>query len=236
LTRKTEATILASYGQDRLSKFIIMKFANKILFVLLAAPTLASAANIITNGDFEAAGTGWSSTATTGFAPVSDYVPCCSVTGVYPGGTSAAFFGWGDLTGGKIWQDIPTSPGESYDVTFSYGAIAGANSVTAPQTMEVSALAGPMYTTTLGSISLSAIGTPNLAIILTDYIFSFTASSAYTRILFMDTSASTSSADGVLDNVSVTANPVPVPATLALLAGGLGLIGFSKRKQLVAKK
>jgi hypothetical protein len=226
LTQKTETTILSTYGQNRFFKFNIMKFANKILFALLAIPTIASA-NIVTNGDFEAGSTGWSSTATTGFAPISAYVPCCGVTGVYPGGTSAAFFGWGDLTGGKIWQDIPTSPGESYNVTFSYGAIAGATL----QTMDVSALAGPSYTTVLGSMSLSDTGTTNLASLLNDYIFSFTASSTYTRLQFMDTSLNTSSVDGVLDNVVVTANPVPVPATLALLAGGLGLIGFSKRKQ-----
>jgi Protein of unknown function (DUF642) len=231
LTQKTEKTILYTYGQGRFFKFNIMKFSNKILFALLAIPTIASA-NIVTNGDFEAGSTGWSSTATTGFAPISAYVPCCGVTGVYPGGTSAAFFGWGDLTGGKIWQDIPTSPGESYNVTFSYGAIS-ANTL---QTLDVSALAGPSYTTSLGSVSLSDTGTTNLASLLNDYIFSFTASSTYTRIQFMDTSANTSSVDGVLDNVVVTANPVPVPATLALLAGGLGLLGFSKRKHASATK
>jgi hypothetical protein len=227
LTEKTEKIILNPYGQHRFFQFKIMKLANKILFALLATPTLASAANIVTNGGFEAGSTGWSSTATTGFAPISAYGPCCSPSGIYPAGTSAAFFGWGNLTGGQIWQDIPTSPGERYDVTFSYGAISGASL----QTLDVSALAGPGYTTVLGSLSLSAIGTPNLASLLSDYIFSFTATSAYTRLLFADTSLITNSVDGVLDNVSANAMPVPVPATLALLAAGLGLIGVTKRKK-----
>ncbi len=218
-----------------------MNTSKKILVSLLAVPalavsSLASAASLITNGGFEDGATGWAGTPTTGFAPITAYGPCCNPTGTYPSGAAAAFFGWGNEVGGKIWQDIPTTPGGTYDVTFQYGAIAPATL----QQLLVSALAGPSFTSELGATSVSATGTLNLGAILTDYIFSFTATSAYTRIQFMDMSGNSVNSDGVLDNVSVveTSNPaqVPVPATLALMAVGLGMIGFNSRKKAIAAK
>lgn len=194
-----------------------------LIAALAAAPFAASAAPLVTNGDFESAtlGDGWSSSATTGFADISVYAACCSpLTGTYTGGAQAAFFGWADQAGGAIWQDIATVAGQTYRMDFSYGAIASPGL----QTMHVSALDGQAV---LGATDVAAIGTQALDHILTGYSLQFVATGATTRLMFADTSANTFSVDGVVDNVAVTA--VPEPATGALFAAGL-LVLARRRK------
>lgn len=126
-----------------------------------------------------------------------------------------AFFGWDNLVGGRIWQDIATTPGQIYTVSFDYGAIAR-NRL---QTLTASASNGSGFTNTLASLALSATGSSNLSAITTNYSYIFTANSSLTRINFTDTSAFTNSVDGVLDNVSVT-TAIPLPNSLTLLVAG----------------
>jgi PEP-CTERM motif/Protein of unknown function (DUF642) len=209
-----------------------MNLRKLTLAALLSAPLLASAANLVTNGDFEnsAPGTAWSNSATTGFAPISAYGPCCAPYGTYTGGSNAAFFGWGDLTGGSIWQDLATVAGQNYTVSFEYGAIAAPTL----QTMQVSALSGASFTTLLGATNLKAYGTGDLSTLLSGYSFSFTADSASTRLQFSDTSFNTYSVDGVVDNVSVVTTPVPEPETYALMLAGLGVMTVVARRRKAA--
>jgi hypothetical protein len=209
-----------------------MNLRKLTLAALLSAPLLASAANLVTNGDFEnsAPGTAWSNSATTGFAPISAYGPCCAPYGTYTGGSNAAFFGWGDLTGGSIWQDLATVAGQNYTVSFEYGAIAAPTL----QTMQVSALSGASFTTLLGATNLKAYGTGDLSTLLSGYSFSFTADSATTRLQFSDTSFNTYSVDGVVDNVSVVTTPVPEPETYALMLAGLGVMTVVARRRKAA--
>jgi hypothetical protein len=209
-----------------------MNLRKLTLVALLAAPVLASAANLVTNGDFENAtpSASWSSSATTGFAPITAYGPCCTPYGTYTGGNNAAFFGWGNLAGGSIWQDFATVAGQNYTVSFDYGAIAAA----AGQNMEVTALGGPSFATTLGATYASATGTRDLAALLSSYSFTFTADSTTSRLQFTDDSFSTNGVDGVLDNVSVVTTPVPEPETYALMLAGLGLMTFVARRRKAA--
>ncbi len=206
-----------------------MNLRTLTLAGLLSVPLLASAANLVTNGDFENSvpGTAWSSTDTTGFAPISAYGPCCAPYGTYTGGNNAAFFGWGDSPGGSIWQDLATVAGQDYTVSFEYGAIAAPTL----QSMQVSALSGASFSSVLSAINLKATGTSDLSTLLKGYSFSFTADSATTRLQFSDTSANTFSVDGVLDNVSVITTPVPEPETYALMLVGLGAMTFVARRR-----
>jgi hypothetical protein len=211
-----------------------MKAYHYIFSAFIGACTLApsfASANLIINGDFENAvpSTGWQSSATTGFQNINTYRACCAPTGTYVGGPNVAFFGWDNLVGGSIWQDVTTSIGQLYTVSFDYGAIARAK----VQTLNASAVGGVGFTNIAASTALSAIGSANLSNITTNYSYSFVANSALTRILFTDTSAITSSVDGVLDNVSVTAS-IPLPQSLGLLAiGAIGLIA-ARHRRLVA--
>jgi PEP-CTERM motif/Protein of unknown function (DUF642) len=209
-----------------------MNLRKLALTALLSAPLLASAANLVTNGDFENStpGTAWSNSATSGFAPISAYGPCCAPYGTYTGGNNASFFGWGDLPGGSIWQDLATVNGQNYTVSFEYGAI----SAPTLQTMQVSALSGPTFATMLGATNLKAIGTSDLGTLLSSYSFTFTADSALTRLQFTDNSANTFSVDGVVDNVAVMTTPVPEPETYALMLAGLGVMTFVARRRKAA--
>jgi hypothetical protein len=186
------------------------------------------AANLLINGDFENSvpSTGWQSSATTGFQNINTYRACCAPTGTYVSGPNVAFFGWDNLAGGSIWQDVNTTVGQIYTVSFDYGAIARARL----QTMNASARDGTGFTNVVASAALSAVGSANLSNITTNYSYAFVANSALTRIIFTDTSALTNSVDGVLDNVSVTA-PIALPQSLALFAlGALGLAVASRRR------
>jgi hypothetical protein len=193
--------------------------------LLAFAAAGASATELVTNGSFEDGGAGWSSTQTTGFAPVSAYINCCGIDGSgYPGanGVAAAFFGWGQMTGGTIFQDLATVAGNTYTVNFSYGAISGG----ALQTMTAEALNGQSV---LSSLGVSSYGNNNQATLVSPYSFTFVANSSTTTLLFRDTSLNTDSTDGMLDLVSVTA--VPEPETYAMLLAGLGLVGFAARRR-----
>jgi Protein of unknown function (DUF642) len=208
---------------------------NKIhLLVLVGFSIFANggaSANLITNGDFENSvpSTGWQSSATTGFQNINTYRACCAPTGTYASGPNVAFFGWDNLAGGSIWQDVNTTIGQIYTVSFDYGAIARARL----QTLNASARDGTGFTNVVASAALSAVGSANLSNITSSYSYAFVANSASTRIMFTDTSLITNSVDGVLDNVSVTA-AIPLPYTFGLvIAGALGLL-VAHRRWLVA--
>jgi PEP-CTERM motif len=201
-----------------------MKLLNTVIAALALVP-LASQANLLVNGDFEniVPSTGWSSTATTGFQDINTYRACCAPNGNYASGANVAFFGWDNLVGGTIWQDIATTVGQIYTLSFDYGAIARPRL----QTMTVSALGGLGFSNVLASANLNAVGSNNLSTITSPYSYTFIADSTNTRILFADTSALTASVDGVIDNVAVN---VPLPATFALFGLGLVGMGFLQRR------
>ena len=202
-----------------------MSFVSRSLVAAAAvlACSGASAVDLVANGDFELGASNWNLIPTTGITVISAYSACCSITGTYAGGQNAAFFGWDNLTGGQIWQDMTTTIGQQYTLTFQYGAIS-ANSL---QSLKAEVLDG---TSVLGFLDVSATGTSNLAAILSaPYSLSFVASSITTRLLFSDTSSITNSVDGVLDNISVTA--VPEPGTYAMLLAGLAAVGFVARRR-----
>jgi len=207
---------------------------KKMLLAALAAGALGTAQGAVTNGGFEDTGGtgsflyGWSTDSSppatvAGAGPISGYGPCCGIWNsppTYPYGANAAFFGSGDRPGASIWQDVATTIGTRYTLSFLYGALAYSNL----QTMHVTALDG---LTLLAETNVQTLGTYDLPSMMSAHVFDFTATSASTRIRFSDTSIHTNNTDGVLDNVSITA--VPEPGTYAMMLAGLGVLGAIAR-------
>ena len=182
---------------------------KKMLLAALAAGALGTAQGAVTNGGFEGNGAvgsfldGWStdrsSSKAAGAGLISNYGPCCRITNspaTYPYGVSAAFFGDGNRPGAAIWQDVATTTGTRYTLSFLYGAIADGNS----QSMHVTVL-DASSSTLLEKTDVKATGTRNLASMMTPHTVDFTATSELTRIRFSDTSTYSNNTDGVLDKL-----------------------------------
>ena len=177
-----------------------------------------SEANLLVNGTFEAdpiasaAIPGWVTTPQTNFANSQGYdSPQVGGSGDSDTGGFVAF-GSGEQPGGTLSQTFLTTPGQTYSLTFLYGAFGFG----APQSLEVSA--GTLDTT------VTSTATANLSALFSQHSFQFTANSANTTLTFRDVSASGVSTDGLLDSVDVkpimsAAPPIVVPETLGTTYG-----------------
>jgi hypothetical protein len=197
------------------------------LVTLTLLSTVASASPLLVNGGFETGNfSGW--TVSGGpcqfvLASISDQSTCTGVTpGTDPGaesGTYAAYLGqYGYL--GSISQTFATTVGTSYDVQFyladtSFGDNANTNQ------FEVAWNGASIFSET--DVPVSGYQEYN---ILVD------ATTTSTTLAF---EAQQNPAYLVLDNVSVTDPPAPVPepATLALFGGGLAVIRMRRRSAVL---
>lgn len=178
---------------------------RSLSLLVVASAAVAAQANLINNGSFETGDlTGWNVTSPDGFLFVD--------TGFSSEGNFAVFFG--DLQasgGGSITQSIATVPGQKY--TFSYDFAGDGDT---PSGFEAK-----FGTTTVFSVTNPAFDL--------DYItqsYTVTATSALTVVSFAGYD------DDFfinLDNVSVTAQAVPEPASLAAL--GLGAVAVLRRRR-----
>ena len=208
-----------------------------------AAWPAAASANLLINGDFESAGThgavpsGWNDSTAVASGPFgalniglykgSDYIPCCAVFGS-PGSLANSFAGFGvgdsDNAGGSLAQSFVTSASGAYHVSFDLGSLGAA-----PGQSFTVKIIDVLSSSVLGGSHLYFAPTnDNLDATFVNYAFDFTAIGAATRIVFTDTSP-TSSIDGIVDNVSVAA--VPEPSTWAMMLIGFAGLGFAGYKQ-----
>ncbi|MBM3964384.1 MAG: DUF4347 domain-containing protein, partial [Planctomycetes bacterium] len=137
----------------------------------------------LTNGSFESSTTGWT---------VSGNVSSSTIAGAVLGSSSAVFGSGNTANNGVLSQTISTTSGSNYIIGFSYGAFSSSTS----QSLRVQVTSGGYLVV---DQTVSDVGSATTT--FDDFEFSFTALGASTVISFTDTSASTTSVDGVLDNV-----------------------------------
>ncbi len=181
-------------------------------------------AGLITNGTFtngsgQPSLAGWNASSSgVNAASEASYASCCG--GQNTSAADLAAFGSGQTSGGSLAQTFATVAGQTYTLTFLYGAF-GAND---PQSLAVSV--GNLATSVANST-----GSSNFTNLFNTETFLFTALGATSTLTFRDTSTAGSSTDGLLENVAVSgAVPVPEPASLALLAvSAAGVFGVTRR-------
>lgn len=190
------------------------------LAATFAIATPASAANLLTNGDFESPLAPNSPGYTTFYAGES--FPGWNVTEGNVDVVAASFATtipasgqWLDLVGfndGTITQTFATTAGASYLLTFLYGNNPGG----APRSANVS----------VGDFAGTITSTSGLT--YNSFSQLFTATGSSTTLTFASFGGS-GNAGIALDNVSVTA--VPEPATWGMMILGFGLIGAAARRR-----
>lgn len=193
-----------------------MNMKNILCIGTMFACFISTSANAttISNGSFETGDfTGWVSAGTGNI--VTD-------TEGSTDGTFAASFNGGNVVGnGVLSQSITTVIGNTYLLNLDYGVFGASNT----QNLQVELIGA----STLLNQTLSDEGNnPN---IFAEFSFGFIANSTSTTLSFTDltTSLESSGADFVIDNISVSA--VPVPAAIWLFGSGIvGLVGMSRRK------
>lgn len=195
---------------------------------LSLAPASLSAAELLTNGGFEAPVVAGPCCITAPPTPIPGWTPTPNVNVV--NGTFASAAGnlakegnqYLDLVGeggsGSISQAFATTAGQVYNLSFWYSHNLFSGLASASARLSVGSL----------SDSITHTGGTNADLAWQRYTGSFTADAASTTLLFVNTAGGPN--EGVfLDGVSVTA--VPEPSTWAMLILGFGVIGTAVRRR-----
>lgn len=192
---------------------------------LLGSVSFASAANLVSNGNFSSELDFWNPAG--GIVNAIAETDYNGINGVPRSGVNYwAAFGGGQFPGGVLSQSLTTIVGQVYNLTFTYGAWGDSNG----QDLKVSAGSW----TELLTVGVGDLTKDWATLATKTFSFNFTANSTSTLLSFKDVSLNSANADGVLTDVSVTAVPGP-EAGAGLGALGIGAAAlFLKRRKLVA--
>ncbi|MDB5714333.1 MAG: hypothetical protein JWO15_1730 [Sphingomonadales bacterium] len=202
----------------------------------IASP--ACAAELITNGNFDAGLAGWTVTPGGVFSgnpdilalKGADYIANAGATGSQAASDNTfASFGPGDKFNASVLLQNPfaTVANTVYKLSFDYAQFLGAPG----QELLKYAITG----TGAGSASIikagveSQTGGTNLDTIFQKHTVYFTGTGSPLNLQFSLFGSSSNSADGLLDNVSITA--VPEASTWAMFILGFGALGVSLRRR-----
>lgn len=180
-----------------------------VVGVLGALPCLAGSAraNLIANPSFEPDMSGWSS---------SGNVTTTILQGATDG-TSALVIGGADgPDNGQVYQTVATNPGQTYQISFDYGAYGNAGRT---QMLRIELIGNA---TLIDQVLTDTGSHPTTFLTFNQEIV---ADTSVLTLRFSDQSTVTTSIDMMLDNVQLEA--VPEPTSLALL--GIGVLMLRPR-------
>ena len=214
---------------------MLSKFYRLMILVGLAAGVPAQAMDLV-NGSFETAPPGntilpGGSMAIPGWMTAGEGVEWFQSAGFGPAkdGVSVLDLAWFTSTGspgGGIFQNLATSIGQRYSLTFYGTTLSGAGR---DGTGTIDALIDDAL---VGTLSLSNAKAFWTAADWTEFSFEFTAASSLTKIGFRNQQNALQHF-AILDGTSVTQmSPatVPEPAAWLLMIGGFGLVGAAARR------
>lgn len=183
-----------------------MMLKKSLLAVSLAVAALGAQAQSLTDGSFEASGTGWTLTG--------------SGSGVFRSPVSQDGQMFSFINGGSASQTVSLLAGTEYVLSF-WAAAASLEDVAF---FEVTGLdSGGSFSIGSGFLEPTA---SMLELGWTQFTYNFVATGGATDISFVNTAG----APMALDNVSLT-TAVPEPESYAMLLAGLGAVGFISRRR-----
>ncbi len=214
-----------------------LKYAGIAAALLFASLANGAAADErVNNGTFTGGLSGWSTSGIVEAANDTVYTTNAGATGS-SGVASYAAFGGGNATGGSLFQTFATVVGQAYTLTFNFAGF-GSTSTQVLKATASDAGTNATIASTQASVGAGFLKSDLTNIFQNGYL-SFVATSALTKLTFLDVSPSSDYADMLLGNVSVQgATPVPGPeagAGLGALAmGGMALYLKRRRKTVAA--
>jgi hypothetical protein len=206
-------------------RYVASAFVAAVSMIAAMPASRATPVNLVQDGNFEGNFAVWNPSGPV-FTALNTYYGIIGATGNTGTGT-VAILGVSNEFGDSIWQDIATIPGQSYNISYQYGAF-GSLTSGVPQNLDVIVSGN---STDLNR-TVTAYSTSNLNTILSNYSFSFIADSTVTQVSFDDVSTISLYTDGYLDNVVVQQAPVAVaePASILLLGSGLAGLAVLRRR------